>query len=182
MFNLIPSKIQDCIELIPDIKNDNRGRFIKIFSSKIFFEFGLETNFVEDYYSNSFFGVLRGMHFQLPPFDHNKLVYCVEGEVFDAVIDLRIGSPTYGISSNLILSANLGNCLYVPKGLAHGFCVMSKTATIIYKVSSPYSFSHDTGIHWNSSDINWPIENPIISDRDMCFPPMSTFLSPFKWP
>jgi len=128
-----------CFELSPDVYNDNRGLFVKTFQKNIFRDFGLEFDFEEEYYSCSKKGVLRGLHFQLPPHEHSKLVYCIEGNVFDAVVDLRINSMTYGEYVTVELSAKKANMLYVPPGLAHGFYVLSKRATMVYKVSTVYS-------------------------------------------
>lgn len=181
MFELQHSGIPDCFEVQPRIFSDARGRFVKVFHKENFRELGLATNFVEEYYSSSHFGVIRGLHFQSPPVDHVKLIYCVQGEVFDVVLDLRVGSPTYGKTYTCTLGAELGNYLYVPKGLAHGFCVTSEKATLIYKVSSVYSPLHDTGILWNSANINWPTDRPQLSDRDMNLPRFEEFVSPFVY-
>jgi len=181
MFRTEQSEITGCLQLIPNKFSDLRGSFVKVFHKDYFKDLGLETEFVEDYYTESIHGVIRGMHFQSPPFDHNKLIYCVNGEVFDAILDLRVGSPTYGKASTFTVSAKLGNCLYVPKGLAHGFCVLSEKATLVYKVSSVHSISHDSGIHWNSANIEWPSLKPIISQRDMGFQDLASFSSPFKY-
>ena len=169
-----------CFELLPDIYNDNRGLFVKTFQKNIFRDFGLEFDFEEEYYSCSKKGVLRGLHFQLPPHEHSKLVYCIEGNVFDAVVDLRINSMTYGEYVTVELSAKKANMLYVPPGLAHGFYVLSKRATMVYKVSTVYSPKYDTGILWNSTGIPWPDKNPIISKRDSQFLKFEQFKSPFK--
>ncbi len=181
MFELRPSGIPDCFQVQPRIFADVRGRFVKVFHKEAFIELGLATDFVEEYYSSSNFGVVRGLHFQAPPVDHVKLIYCVQGEVFDVVLDLRVGSPTYGKISTFTLGADLGNYLYVPKGLAHGFCVTSEKATLVYKVSSVYSPQHDTGILWNSANIDWPTNTPLLSDRDLSLPRLAEFVSPFSY-
>src|SRR6266404_3404206 len=125
------TRISGCFELQPKRFVDVRGIFVKTFQKRAFEEQGLGENFEEDYYSVSERGVLRGLHFQLPPFDHNKLVYCLAGEVFDVVLDLRVGSPTFGGFETLLLSADVANMIYVPKGVAHGFCAMSSSATLM---------------------------------------------------
>ncbi len=162
--------IPGCYELTPRILSDERGVFVKTFHEGIFKEHGLTTDWREEYYSVSRRGVLRGLHFQLPPHDHDKLVYCTAGVVLDAVADLRKGSPAYGGHVMLELSAEKGNMLYIPRGLAHGFYVKSEAATMMYKVSSVYAPEHDAGILWNSAGIPWPDENPILSDRDRQLP------------
>ena len=179
MFELKPTVIPDCFQIKPNIHSDFRGRFIKVFQKNAFVQLGLNTDFVEEYYSNSHLGLLRGLHFQEPPFEHVKLVYCVEGEVFDVLLDLRVGSPTFGKTAVITLSAKLGNYLYIPKGLAHGFCVTSEKATLVYKVSTVYSTEHDAGILWNSVNIDWPTTSPLLSSRDLSFQSMKDFVSPF---
>lgn len=179
MFSLKEIKLAGLFEVQPRVFDDERGRFVKIFHQDEFIKFGLETSFKEEYYSHSREGVIRGMHFQLPPHDHVKLVYCVHGEVQDVVLDLRKGSPTYGQTATVQLSAEHGNYLYIPKGLAHGFCTTSTTATLVYKVSTVYNPQHDSGVRWNSFGYSWPSQKPIISARDTSLQPFSEFETPF---
>lgn len=176
---LIESTIPGCYELKPLIRSDERGTFVKTFHAPSYLSLGLSTDFVEEYYSISNKNVIRGMHFQLPPYDHIKLVYCTSGIVMDAVIDLRKGSPTFKQYTLFELSAKKANMIYIPKGLAHGFCVLSEQATMIYKVSTIYSPNSDSGIRWDSVDINWPTSAPIISQRDQNFRSLKEFDSPF---
>lgn len=161
--------------------DDARGRFVKVFHEQAFAAQGLETNFAEEYYSVSYKNVIRGMHFQLPPMDHVKMVYCVEGEVMDAVIDLRVGSPTYGQYALFELSAAKANSIYIPKGMAHGFCARSEQAIMVYKVSTIYSPVHDAGVLWNSAGIPWPTTEAVLSARDQGFPALEQFESPFSY-
>jgi len=179
MFTLKDTALSGCFEIQPRVMDDARGRFVKVYHAPAFSELGLATDFEEEYYSHSRKHVIRGMHFQTPPEDHVKLVYCVHGEVFDVVVDLRSGSSTYGKTATFYLSAEKGNCLYIPKGLAHGFCTTSDLATLVYRVSSVYAPHHDTGVLWSSIDVEWPTERPIISERDAMFKPLSEFESPF---
>jgi len=181
MFSLRKTKLTGCFEVQPRIFDDDRGRFVKVFHEDEFRKLGLETDFKEEYYSHSKRGVIRGMHFQLPPSEHVKLVYCVQGEVQDVVLDLRKGSPTYGLADSIKLSAEQGNYLYIPKGLAHGFCATSTVATLVYKVSTVYDPQHDSGVLWNSFGVDWPTLEPIISSRDTSFKPLSEFESPFLY-
>ena len=178
--DLIPTSLESCFSIHPKILEDGRGRFVKTFHKEIFLELGLQTFFPEEYYSVSSKGVLRGLHFQLPPQECAKLVYCVQGCVFDAVLDLRRSLPTFGEYYTLELDADKANMLYIPPGLAHGFYVLSERATMVYKVSTVYSPKHDTGILWNSVEIPWPDKNPIISARDSKFIEFDQFQSPFK--
>lgn len=173
------TKIPGCLEILPKIFKDDRGLFVKTSHQDVFEERGLETHFEEEYYSLSYQGVLRGLHFQLPPMDHVKLVYCVLGKVMDVVVDLRIGSPTYGDFEIFQLSSEKANMIYIPKGLAHGFYILSDNEVMMYKVTTVYSEKHDTGILWNSAGIPWPDEKPIISKRDSEFKPFKDFKSPF---
>ena len=175
------TEILGCFEIIPKVLKDERGTFVKTFHQDIFKANGLETHFAEEYYSFSHKRVLRGLHFQLPPMDHVKLVYCIFGKVLDAVVDLRVGSPTYGKFEIFELSSEKANMIYIPKGLAHGFYVESENAIMMYKVTTVYSPEHDTGILWNSVDIPWPDEKPIISQRDSQFQTFADFQSPFRY-
>lgn len=181
MFELTSTPLNGCYEIKPKIQNDDRGRFVKIFHRPEFEKLGLETDFQEEYYSVSHAGVVRGLHFQRPEMDHAKLVYCVSGGVFDVVVDLRVGSPTYAKSYTVELDAVKANCLYIPKGFAHGFAVTSGQAIMVYKVSTVYSPEHDDGILWDSLDINWPIVSPTLSIRDSNFIPLNKFHSPFVY-
>lgn len=181
MYDRIDTVIPDCFELKADIKHDRRGRFVKVMHKEELARYGVKAEFVEEYYTVSMKGVVRGMHFQRPPMDHEKLVYCVYGDVLDVVVDLRLGSPTYGKFLSLTLSADNGNMLYVPKGLAHGFCALSETAIMMYKVSSYYSPKHDDGVLWSSVGCDWPVKNPVLSDRDMGFVELKHFDSPFYY-
>jgi len=172
--------IAGCCEIYPRIFQDERGLFVKTFHQDFFAVHGLATCYAEEYYSFSRRGVLRGLHFQRPPREHAKLVYCVAGEVLDAVVDLRVGSPTYSRYETVVLSAQKANMLYIPPGLAHGFYVTSESATMMYKVTTVYSPEHDSGILWDSVGIPWPDPCPVISDRDRGLLPFSAFASPFS--
>lgn len=171
--------IKGCYELQPILRKDLRGSFVKTFHQDIFNKLNLETNFTEEYYSVSKKHVLRGLHFQTPPMEHKKLVYCSSGEVIDVVVDLRKSSPTYKKYQMFNLNSEKANMLYIPEGLAHGFYVLSEIAIMMYKVSSVYSPENDGGIRWNSAGISWPDKNPIISERDKNFVSLEEFRSPF---
>ncbi|MBI5429522.1 MAG: dTDP-4-dehydrorhamnose 3,5-epimerase [Nitrosomonadales bacterium] len=181
MFELKSSKIDGCFELQSKAFKDIRGKFVKVFHEQAFAAQGLETVFAEEYYSVSYKNVIRGLHFQLPPMDHVKMVYCVEGEVLDAVVDLRRGSPTYRQYVLFELSSTKANSIYIPKGMAHGFCALSDRAIMVYKVSTVYSPEHDAGVLWNSAGIPWPTTQAILSARDQSFPRLENFESPFNY-
>ena len=171
--------IPGCFELVPVIRRDSRGVFVKIFHEPEFRKLKLKTEFREAYYSVSKKGVLRGLHFQAPPDEISKLVYIVEGEILDAVLDLRRRSKTYGRSFTVRLDAKKANMLYIPEGCAHGFCTISRRAVMLYHTSGVYSPKNDGGILWNSAGIKWPRKNPVLSPRDKGFRPFKDFKSPF---
>jgi len=174
MFKLKPSKLTGCYELQPKVFDGARGRFVKIFHEQAFAVQGLETNFAEEYYSVSHKNVVRGLHFQLPLMNHVKMVYCVAGEVLDAVVDIRVGSPTYGQCALFELSAEKANSIYIPKGMAPGFCSRTEQAIMVYKVSTIYSSAHDAGVLWNSVGIacpTCPTTEANLPTRDLSFPP-----------
>lgn len=179
MFDVRRTSISGCYEICPRVFEDARGRFVKVFHQDAFAALGFETNFAEEYYSVSHQGVIRGMHFQTPPMDHVKVVYCTQGAVFDVVVDLRRGSPTYGQAATFSLSAEDGNFVYIPKGMAHGFCAINENTTLVYKVSTIYAPEHDAGILYSSVNVEWPAHAPIMSNRDLQFPSLSEFESPF---
>jgi len=171
--------IPGCFEIIPSIRRDSRGMFIKIFHKPEFKKLGLNTDFREDYYSVSKKGVLRGLHFQNPPSALSKLIFCVEGDILDAVVDLRKKSGTFGKAFTLKISTRKANMLYIPEGCAHGFYAISEKVVMLYKTSAVYSPAQDAGILWNSAGIKWPCRNPILSPRDSSFPPLKDFKSLF---
>lgn len=174
------SKLKGCFKLTPKTFTDERGQFTKIFHEKTFKDLNLETKFKEEYFSISHGGVLRGMHFQTPPEDHVKLVYCSHGSILDVVLDIRHGSPTFGMFDTFELNGSKGETLYIPKGFAHGFYTLSESATMVYKVSTMHAPSNDKGIHWDSFGMEWPSKNPIVSARDSALPPLKQFITPFK--
>lgn len=168
-----------CFLVRPRVITDNRGSFVKTFHAPDFEALSLRTDWKEEYCSSSRVGVVRGMHFQLPPADHAKLVYCVGGEVLDVVLDLRHGSPTQGQHRSFTLSAENGMGLYIPTGCAHGFVATRSPSAMYYKVTSVHSPDHDSGIAWNSFGFDWPTEAPVISDRDRRHLPLPEFETPF---
>ena len=179
---VIETAIPGCFELEPVIHRDHRGSFVKHFHERQFQALGLETYFPEEFFSRSVGGVLRGMHFMAPPFDQVKIVTCVHGRVLDAVVDLRIGSPTFGQHVMVELDDERCNMIYIDKGMAHGFYVPSGEAVLLYRVSSMHSTQHDMGIRWDSAGIPWPVTKPVVSGRDEALPAMSRFESPFEFP
>lgn len=159
--------------------SDDRGDLVKTFHAPTFEEHRLRTDWREEFYSTSRVGVIRGMHFQMPPAQHAKLVTCVAGAVIDVAIDLRRGSPTEKIVRSVVLDEVGAAGLYLPSGIAHGFQSTSATSTMLYKVTSVHAPEQDAGIAWNSFGFDWPIDNPVISDRDRSHPSLDAFESPF---
>jgi dTDP-4-dehydrorhamnose 3,5-epimerase len=180
MFSTHETEISGFVELRSTTEVDIRGSFTKTFHRHFFAENGLPIAFGEQYYTISKKGTLRGLHFQLPPHDHAKLVYCVLGEILDVAVDLRTDSPTFRRHGTVTISAEKANEVLLVSGLAHGFYVLSETAIVVYNVTSTYAPDHDTGIHWNSVGVQWPGVNPIISERDKALPMFSDFRSPFR--
>ena len=154
---------------------DNRGFFMELYKTSEFVANGIPQTFVQDNYSHSHRGVLRGLHYQQPPRAQGKLVMALKGEIFDVAVDIRTGSPTYGQWAGLVLSSERFRMLYVPAGFAHGFCVLSEEASVVYKVTEEYAPDLDRGIVWNDPDIGiqWPITEPTLSQKDAQLPLLS---------
>jgi dTDP-4-dehydrorhamnose 3,5-epimerase len=154
----------------PDVFEDGRGQFLETWSKLRYEQGGINLEFVQDNVSYSCKGTLRGLHFQ-HPHSQGKLVQVLVGEVFDAVVDIRVGSPTFGGSFSITLSGEDHKQMYVPPGYAHGFCVLSENAVFSYKCTDYYESSCEGGILWNDPDlgIKWPIENPLLSEKDASY-------------
>lgn len=176
---VMATSIPGCLLLQPRVFSDERGLFVKTYHDRTFLDLGLNRDWQEEFYSVSAKGVLRGLHFQIPPVDHVKLVACLVGEVLDVVVDLRQGSPSFGQSALFRLKGDQPQMLYIPSGLAHGFYALSEGAILSYKVSTMHSPEHDRGIRWDSAGIAWPEGEKCISPRDAGFPPLEEFDSPF---
>lgn len=151
--------------------HDDRGFFLEIFKESVFHSNKIQTKFVQDNFSHSLKGVLRGLHYQKNPKAQAKLVTALKGEIFDVAVDIRKNSPTYGKWVGEILSESNHKLLYIPEGFAHGFCALTE-ADVLYKVNQEYSPEHEKGIMWNDSEINitWPIDNPILNEKDSKLP------------
>jgi dTDP-4-dehydrorhamnose 3,5-epimerase/CDP-3, 6-dideoxy-D-glycero-D-glycero-4-hexulose-5-epimerase len=163
------------------ILNDNRGLFVKTFNNDFFTSYGLNIWIRETFYSVSHKDVIRGMHFQIPPHDHIKIVYVPAGRILDVVLDLRNGSPTYGETYSVELSAKNGKAILIPSGLAHGFKSLEDNAITTYMQTSCYAPNHDCGIRYDSFNFDWNCETPIISKRDMSFETLSDYNPPFEF-
>ena len=179
----IETKISDVIIIEPTVFGDVRGYFLESYNQKKFEEVVGKISFVQDNESKSSKGVLRGLHFQKPPFEQAKLVRCIEGEVLDVAVDIRKNSKTYGHHVAVLLSGENKRQLFVPRGFAHGFLVLSESATFAYKVDNTYAPEFDAGIRWNDKELNiqWGIDDSevMISAKDTELPFLSEFESPF---
>lgn len=175
----LATKIKGVYIIKNKIRADQRGLFYKTYNENIFDEYNLCTQFKESYYSISKQGVIRGMHFQLPPFDHEKLVYVPKGRIMDVVLDIRKSSITFGEYINVELSEENRLSIYIPKGCAHGFKSLEDNTITVYNVTTVYNSDYDSGIRWDSFGMDWKIENPIISDRDSSFKGLEEFSTPF---
>lgn len=175
----IETEFKDLIILKNPRYIDKRGGFQKLFNEEFFMQHELTSKFSEIYFSVNHRNVIRGMHFQLPPHDHEKLVYVSHGSILDVVVDLRKDSKTYGEHLAVELNDENGLYLYIPKGFAHGFASLKDDTIVNYAQTSCYAPTHDCGIMYDSCGIKWPFDNPIVSGRDLTFAKLSEFNSPF---
>ena len=171
--------------LTPKKHGDHRGFFSEVYNKRTLAAAGIDIDFVQDNHSLSAEkGVVRGLHFQVPPFAQDKLVRVVRGSMFDVAVDLRRGSPTYGKHVSVVLSAEEWNQILVPIGFAHGLVTLAPDTEVLYKVSNYYSAEHDRGLLWNDPDvgITWPIPEgeAILSDKDRKQPRFAEIVSPFE--
>lgn len=165
----------------PFVFEDQRGVFVKPFHEEQLHEHDIRMTVREEFFSTSGEDVLRGMHFQLPPHAHSKLVYCITGKVLDVLLDLRKASPTFGQAVSFELSASNRHCVFIPKGIAHGFYTLGSDSCLVYKTDAVHNPECDAGISWNSFGFDWPLQSkqPIVSDRDQKHPHFCDFESPF---
>ena len=148
---------------------DTRGFFMRTYDDKILKKIGINNNWVQENHSKSTQkGIIRGLHFQLPPFAETKLVRCIRGKIWDVFVDLRKDSNTFGKWDSIELTEENKKMVLIPRGFAHGFCTLTDNSEVVYKVDNYYSPEHECGLIWNDTDlnINWPIEKPILSDKD----------------
>lgn len=174
---LIETGIGGLFEIIPVVHTDNRGWFFEFFKKSEFAKAGITDAFTQENISFSKKGVVRGLHFQLPPYQQAKLVSVLHGRVFDVAVDLRKGSSTFGKWHACELNAQKHNMLMVPEGFAHGFAAL-EDSLFIYKSSSSYQPSAEAGIIWNDPrlTITWPFSNPILSNKDSHLPTLDELL------
>ena len=181
--NLIKTKLDGLVVLKPTVFKDNRGYFMESYNQKNINKLLGNVNFIQDNESESSRGVLRGLHFQKPPYTQAKLVRCLKGGVLDVALDLRKDSKTYGIFETISLTEENKKQLFIPKGFAHGFIVLSKSAILSYKVDNYYNPESESGIIWNDPDLNidWKINKNeiIVSEKDKNLPTFNEIISPF---
>ena len=181
--NLIKTKLDGLVVLKPTVFKDNRGYFMESYNQKNINKLLGNVNFVQDNESESTRGVLRGLHFQKPPYTQAKLVRCLKGSVLDIVLDLRKDSKTYGIFENISLTEENKKQLFIPKGFAHGFIVLSKSAIFSYKVDNYYNPDSESGVLWSDLDLNidWKINKNeiIVSEKDKNLPTFNEIINPF---
>jgi dTDP-4-dehydrorhamnose 3,5-epimerase len=183
--NFIKTDIAEVIVIEPKVFGDSRGYFLESFNQNEFEKYIGKVMFIQDDESKSSKGVLRGLHFQKPPFSQSKLVRCVEGSVIDVAVDIRKGSPTYGNHVAVELSGENKKQLFVPKGFAHGFAVLSDSAIIAYKVDNMYAPEYDSGLLWNDPKLNidWKLlESEVkLSEKDRQLNILENLENPFNY-
>lgn len=164
--------IPDVVLVKPRVFGDDRGFFLETYKQTDFVEICGPLSFVQVNHSRSEYGVLRGLHYQRPPMAQGKLLTAVRGTIFDVAVDIRWGSPTYGMWVGEELSDENHHALYVPPGFAHGFCVLSDVVDLVYMVTEVYAPDCDSGVRWNDAEIGvaWPIEDPKLSSKDQVQP------------
>jgi dTDP-4-dehydrorhamnose 3,5-epimerase len=181
--NLVKTKLDGLVVLKPTVFKDNRGYFMESYNQKNINKLLGNVNFVQDNESESSRGVLRGLHFQKPPYTQAKLVRCLKGSVLDVVLDLRKDSKTYGIFETISLTEENKKQLFIPKGFAHGFIILSKSAIFSYKVDNYYNPDSETGVLWSDLDLNidWKINKNeiIVSEKDKNLPTFNEIINPF---
>jgi dTDP-4-dehydrorhamnose 3,5-epimerase len=168
------------IELHP--KCDERGYFLRAYDEAIFSETGLNTHWVQENEARSVQkDIVRGLHFQKPPYAETKLIRVVKGAILDAFVDLRRSSPTFGQWEMVEISEENHKAVYVPKGFAHGYCTLTDLSVVVYKVDAPYANGAEGGLRWNDSSlaIPWPVHHPVLSLKDSRWPELRDFVTPF---
>jgi dTDP-4-dehydrorhamnose 3,5-epimerase len=167
--------------LRPFVFEDARGNFVKPFHEEQLAAHGVRMTVREEFFSTSVAGVLRGMHFQVPPHAHQKLVYCLSGRVHDVVLDLRKSSPSFGRAVGFELSGANRHVVHIPVGFAHGFFSLEDGSCLVYKTDAVHVPASDKGVRWDSFSYDWPLDGlkPIVSARDQEHPAFATFDSPF---
>lgn len=176
-----PTPIPGCLELrlvVHDLAGD---KYVTVAEPVDFRRHGMTSRFAKTFHRTAHGGTLRGLYVVRPPLAQDTLLYCMAGEVFAAVVDLRVGSPAYHRFETLSLSAGRADMLYVPAGVAHGFLARSDPATVVYHVTTPRAPDEDAGVRWDSAGIPWPSPAPLLTEHDRALPPLADFDSPFRF-
>jgi dTDP-4-dehydrorhamnose 3,5-epimerase len=177
--------IPGLVVIEPTVFEDSRGYFYEAYNSMPFKDNGITCEFLQDNQSKSSYGVIRGLHYQLPPFAQAKLVRVLEGSIVDVAVDIRKGSPTYGQHFSIELSAENRKQLFIPEGFAHGFSVLSPSAIVLYKCDRLYNRQSEGGILYNDPDLNidWKTEaeNAVVSDKDIWLPGLKDCINTFEF-
>ena len=178
---LIKTQLDGLLIIEPDVYQDERGYFFESYNQEKFRNLGMDVTFVQDNESKSMKGVLRGLHFQVPPFGQGKLVRVMQGAVFDVAVDLRKKSPTYGKWECVELSEKNKRMYWIPEGFAHGFLTLENDTVFFYKCTAVYNKESEKSIAWNDPDLNiqWGLTDPVLSERDKTCPGFRNFISPF---
>ncbi|MBP1645234.1 MAG: dTDP-4-dehydrorhamnose 3,5-epimerase [Bacteroidetes bacterium] len=178
---IIKTSIPDLLIVEPDVFKDQRGYFFESYNQERYFENDMKMIFVQDNESKSMKNVLRGLHFQKPPYAQGKLVRVIQGKVLDVAVDIRKGSPTYGHYHAVELDAISKRMFYIPEGFAHGFLTLEDDTIFSYKCTNYYNKESEGSILWSDETIGikWNVENPILSDKDKIAPLLKDFNSPF---
>ena len=179
--NIIQTPLKDLLVIEPKVFKDDRGHFFESWNKEIFEKQGLKLDFVQDNQSLSSKGVLRGLHFQNPPYAQGKLVRVIQGSVIDVAVDIRKNSPTYGEYFSIKLSGKNKTSMWIPPGFAHGFVTLEDDTIFSYKCTAVYNKESEGSIFWNDKDLNidWGVQNPIISEKDDFSPTFSILKSEF---
>ncbi|WP_435196325.1 dTDP-4-dehydrorhamnose 3,5-epimerase [Natronomonas sp. EA1] len=174
-FSFEESQIDGVTLIQSEVFEDDRGYLLETFDKEVFEDAGLDTDFILEFYSRSEKGVLRGLHQQADPYQQAKIVRCIRGRIFDVAVDVRKGSETYGQSVSFVLSDENKNAVYIPRGFLHGFLTLSDAAIVHYKADNEYAPQHERGIRWDDPqlDIQWPHDDPIVSEKDESWPVLS---------
>jgi dTDP-4-dehydrorhamnose 3,5-epimerase len=176
--------IKGVFEITLSPHKDSRGFFMRTYDIQLFKELGIDREWVQENHSRSEEkGIIRGLHFQLHPFSETKLVRCITGAVLDVYVDLRKDSRTFGQWGSIELSCDNKKMIMIPRGFAHGFCTLTETSEVLYKVDNFYSKKHECGIIWNDPQLNirWPVRNPILSDKDKMNYTFSSFVEKYNY-
>ena len=177
-----PLKLKGTYEIALNPHQDERGYFMRTYDESIFNQYGMTNNWVQENQSLSQQkGIIRGLHFQKPPHAETKLIRAVIGVIFDVFVDLRKNSETYGQWDSIELSGDNYKAVYVPGGFAHGFCTLSESSLVFYKVDAPYNQKSEGGLRWNDPElgIEWPVSSPLISEKDSKWGDFQVFCTPF---